>query len=124
MLGVVDQDEDTGDERPSLIPTLSADQLSLPTSPPSVTFLPSSEYNGSTPAILNSASVCNEASLPPPPDYSSHSVPVLPPKYTPLPGSGASFPVNVHLEGRLVPATLMQDVSICLKVPFALTTYI
>ena len=119
LLGVADQDQGSEDEQP--VPFLTPpEQPSLPTAPPqSSTFIPTPVYNDSTPATLNStsATVPDESvfpstdlgSLPPPPDYSLHA-PMMPPKYTPQAGSEA-LPVNVHLDGRLVPATLMQDVS-------------
>ena len=128
LLGVVDQDLDSEEETvfeihppptaslPPMAPPLTA---SLPpTAPPLTASLPPTAppstaqlYNDPTmPATISTGLTqyphSDMSLLPPPPDYTA--APMVPPKYTPRPGT--ALPVNIQMDGRLVAATLMQDV--------------
>ena len=103
---MVDQDQESGDEETLFEPP--------PQHPP---LAPMPVYNDSTPATIATGPSTDMPTmfpptdtsvLPPPPDYSLHDAPNVPPKYTPM--AGAALPVNIQMDGRLVPATMMQDV--------------
>lgn len=115
---MVDQDQDSEEEE-----TLFQAQPPPPPTAPTIPVVPSgptpmyNDPNPATTAVGQSVDTTtgamlhpvNTTVLPPPPEYSMHANPsMVPPKYTPIPGT--AMPVNIQMDGRLVPATLMQDV--------------
>ncbi len=121
LLGVVDQDQDSEEETVYEMPPTASLPPTAP--PPTAPLSPAPLYSDPTmPATLATGPTFPQTSvwpstLPPPPDYTPdytmHSAaPMVPPKYTPM--AGTALPVNIQMDGRLVPATLMQDVRILL----------